>query len=104
MSLHSVSRVGDPISATASGATPPPAVDPANRSRERWFRMVLLGLVVLVLGFTALLMANFFYPCEPAAGSIVQPPLADCAVFLSPWIGVAAAGIVIAGLGYMRVR
>lgn len=103
MSLHSVSRSGHPMAATGSAAIAPPAADAAERSRERWFRVVLLGLLVLVLGFTATLMANFFYPCEPAAGSVIQPPLADCAVFLSPWIGLIAVGIAIAGIGYLRV-
>jgi hypothetical protein len=89
--------------ATESAAVPAPPADAAERRRERWFRVVLLGLLVLVLGFTATLMANFFYPCEPAAGSIVQPPLAECALFLSPWLAVAAVGVIIAGIGYLRV-
>jgi hypothetical protein len=100
---HSVSGSGQDMAATESATVPTPAADAAERSRERWFRVVLLGLLILVLGFTALLMANFFYPCEPAAGSVVQPPLGECVGFLSPWIGVVAAGIVIAGIGYLRV-
>ncbi len=84
-------------------AAVPPAEDAAGRARERWFRVVLAGLVVLVAGFTATLVANAFYPCEPAAGSVLQPPLADCAVALSPWIGVAVVGLVLAALGYRRI-
>lgn len=103
MTLHSVYGAGFDMADAGSPAVAPPAVRSENRSRERWFRIVLLGLVVLVLGFTATLMANFFYPCVPAADSVVQPPLVDCALFLSPWIGVAAAGLVIAGIGYLRV-
>ena len=75
----------------------------AEALRERGFRLALLGLVVLVLGFTATLMANFFYPCEPAAGSVVQPPLAECAAFLSPWLAVALAGLILAAVAYRRV-
>lgn len=81
----------------------PPAASAAARARERAFRIVLLGLVVLAVGSTAVLVANAFYPCEPAAGSVVQPPLADCAVSLSPWIGVALVGLVLAIAGYLRV-
>lgn len=92
------------MAATGSAdTTQASAEDAAGRARERWFRIVLLGLVVLVAGFTATLVANAFYPCEPAAGSVVQPPLADCAVALSPWIGIAVAGLVIAVAGYLRV-
>ncbi len=91
------------MATTGAAAVPEPAADATGRSREIWFRAVLLGLFVLVLGFTAALMANSFYPCEPASGSVVQPPLADCAVFLSPWIGLVAVGIVIAVIGYLRV-
>ncbi len=90
-----------PGTAPASAAPAPP--DAAARRRGTAFRAVLLGLVVLVLGFTAVLIANAFYPCEPAAGSAVQPPLADCAVALSPWIGVAVVGLLIAVVGYLRV-
>jgi hypothetical protein len=84
-------------------AAPSDARAEPNASRESWFRVVLLGLAILVIGFTAILIANSFYPCVPAADSVAQPPLAECAVFLSPWIGVAAAGVVIAGIGYLRV-
>lgn len=89
-----------------SGTAPatPSAEDAAVRARSRSFRIVLLGLVVLVLGFTAILVANAFYPCEPAVGSVVQPPLADCAVSLSPWIGVSVVGLGLAVAGYLRVR
>lgn len=75
-----------------------------ERARTLWFRTVLAGLVLLVLGFTAILIRNAYYPCAPAEGSLLQPPLADCAVALSPWIGLAAAGLVIAGVGFLRVR
>ncbi len=87
----------------SSPQVPSPATTPQERARQLWFRVVLLGLVILVLGFTATLMANFFYPCVPATGSDVQPPLADCAVFLSPWLGVAVAGLVLAVAGYLKV-
>jgi len=83
----------------APGAAPPAA----NAARERAFRLVLLGLLLLVAGFTATLVANAFYPCEPATGSAIQPPLADCAVSLSPWIGIAFAGLLVAIAGYLRV-
>ncbi len=90
---------------TASGieTAPAPPADAAGRARERWFRAVLLGLLVLVAGFTAILMANEFYPCVPASGSAIQPPLGECAIFLSPWIGIALIGAVLAGVGYLRV-
>ena len=89
--------------------SPPPegaplATEPAAARRETWFRVVLLGLVILVLGFTAVLLGQAAYPCVPAAGSTVEPPLADCAVALSPWIGLAALGFLLALLGYLRVR
>ncbi len=76
---------------------------PPDHSRNLAFRIALAGLILLVLGFTGTLVANAFYPCEPAAGSIVQPPLADCAVSLSPWIGIALAGLLVAVAGYLRV-
>lgn len=72
--------------------------------RERTFRLVLIGLLLLVLGFTALLIANGLYPCVPAGGSAVEPPLADCAVSLSPWAGVAVVGLALAAVGYRRAR
>lgn len=102
MSPQSVSDPGLDMASADVAAMTPPVADAQERSRERWVRVVLLGLIVLVLGFTATLTANFFYPCVPAAGSLVQPPLADCAVFLSPWIGLAVAGLVILGVGYLR--
>ena len=80
-----------------------PAPDPAAHSRETAFRIVLLGLVLLVAGFTLTLVSNAFYPCVPSAGSVVQPPLAACAVALSPWLGVAGVGLLLALLGYHRV-
>ncbi len=76
----------------------------ASRTRETWFRIVLIGLLVLVVGFTAALVSNGLYPCVPAADTSLQPPLADCAVALSPWIGLALAGLMIAAIGYVRVR
>ncbi len=93
------------MGAPETGTAPltPPAADAAARRRETAFRIVLLGLVLLVAGFTAILVVNALYPCEPAAGSAVQPPLADCAVALSPWIGVAIAGLLVAVAGYLRV-
>lgn len=91
------------MAASPTETTPVPAAEAAGQSRERWFRVVLLGLLVLVVGFTATLMANEFYPCVPSAGSALQPPLGDCAVFLSPWIGIALVGAVLAGIGYLRV-
>ncbi len=88
----------------ASGASASSQAEEATvRGRERWFRVVLLGLLLLVLGFTATLVTNTFYPCVPAAGSTVQPPLGDCAVALSPWLGLAAAGLIVAVAGYLRV-
>ncbi len=88
------------------GAATGPATDvsPDERARTLWFRAVLAGLVVLILGFTAILIRNSYFPCVPAEGSLLQPPLADCAVALSPWIGLAAAGLVLAGLGFLRIR
>ena len=88
---------------SADAAATPAAEDVEGRARERWFRVVLLGLIVLVAGFTATLVANAFYPCEPASGSVLQPPLADCAVALSPWIGIAVAGLAVAVAGYLRI-
>ena len=85
--------------ASTSGA---PAPDAADATRERSFRLVLLGLVLLILGFTAGAFANGLYPCAPASGSAIEPPLADCAVSLSPWAGVAALGLALAVLGYRR--
>lgn len=88
----------------APGIAPTNAsADGAARARERWFRIVLVGLVVLVAGFTAILVSNAFYPCVPAAGSAVQPPLADCAVSLSPWAALAVLGLLLAVVGYRRV-
>ena len=87
----------------ASEPAPPAPTDGAALRRDRAFRIVLLGLLLLVLGFTATLVSNAFYPCEPAAGSTVQPPLADCAVALSPWLGLAVVGLVLAIAGYLRI-
>ncbi len=91
-----------PTDAGTSPAPPGPAGD-AARAREFAFRIVLVGLVLLVLGFTATLVANAFFPCEPAAGSTIQPPIADCAVALSPWLGIAVVGLLVAVVGYLRV-
>lgn len=90
---------------TDTGSTPAPPVseDRASRARELAFRIVLVGLALLVLGFTATLVANAFYPCEPAAGSTVQPPIAECAVALSPWLTIAVLGLIVAVVGYFRV-
>ena len=89
----------------SSESAPAPAAAPvaAGRSRERAFRLVLAGLVVGVIGFTAILVANSAYPCAPAAGSTTQPPLADCATYLSPWVGLTIVGLVLAVIGYLRV-
>ncbi len=76
----------------------------ADRTQDRAFRIVLVGLLLLVVGFTATLVSNAFYPCEPPAGSTVQPPISDCALALSPWLGLAAVGLVVAIVGYLRVR
>lgn len=89
---------------TGAATVPGPDASPEERARTLWFRAVLVGVVLLVVGFTAILIRNSFYPCVPTGGSLLQPPLADCAVALSPWIVVAAAGLGIAGLGYLRVR
>ncbi len=83
--------------------SPPGPEDRAARARELAFRIVLVGLVLLVLGFTATLVANAFFPCEPTAGSTIQPPIADCAVALSPWLGIAVVGLLVAVVGYLRV-
>lgn len=87
-----------------SPSSPPPGETAASQARARTFSVVLLGLLVLVAGFTATLVSNSFYPCVPAAGTAVQPPLLDCAVFLSPWLGLALVGLVLALLGYIRLR
>lgn len=86
-----------------TGTAATTAGDSAARSRALAFRIVLVGLLLLVVGFTATLVANAFYPCEPAAGSAVQPPIGDCAVTLSPWLGLAVLGLAVAILGYLRV-
>ncbi len=88
---------------TGTAAPEATAVGDAARRRETAFRIVLLGLVLLIAGFTAVLVANALYPCEPAAGSSAQPPLAECAVALSPWVGVAVLGLALAVAGYLRV-
>lgn len=87
----------------ATPVAPAAAPDAAAQARELAFRVVLVGLILLVLGFTATLVANAFYPCEPATGSTVQPPIADCAVALSPWLGIALVGLLVAVVGYRRV-
>ncbi len=85
-------------------AAPSTEAGAASRTRETWFQIVLIGLLVLVVGFTAALVSNGLYPCVPAGESSVQPPIADCAIALSPWIGVALAGLIVAAIGYLRVR
>lgn len=92
----------EPGASETAAASPVPE-DASTRARERWFRVVLAGLILLVAGFTATLVANAFYPCEPVPGSAVQPPLAACAIALSPWLGVAALGLLAAAIGYLRV-
>lgn len=89
------------MTASESSAPAPPAPEVV---REGTFRLVLLGLVLLVVGFTALLVSNDLYPCVPAAGSSLTPPLGDCAIFLSPWAGVALVGLALAAVGYRRAR
>ncbi len=88
----------------AASVTPPAPVPSADVAREKTFRLVLLGLVLLVVGFTALLVSNDLYPCVPVAGSSLEPPLTDCALFLSPWAGVALVGLALAAVGYLRAR
>lgn len=83
-------------------AQPTTAAETPEAARERPFRLVLLGLVLLVLGFTAAAFTNGLYPCVPAAGSAIEPPLTDCAVALSPWVGVALVGVALALIGYRR--
>ncbi len=87
-----------------AASAPTTAVDATDAARERSFRLVLLGLVLLILGFTVGTFANGLYPCVPAAGSAIEPPLTDCAVSLSPWAGVAAVGLALALFGYRRAR
>ncbi len=89
---------------TESSTSPPAdAVEPSAARRERWFRVVLLGLGLVIFGFTAAAFANGLPPCVPAAGSGVAPPLSECVVALSPWAGVALLGLVLAVVGYIRV-
>lgn len=89
------------MTATEASTPSTPAPDAA---RERTIRLVLVGLVLLVVGFTALLVSNDLYPCVPASGSSVEPPLSDCALFVSPWAAVALVGLAIAAVGYRRAR
>ena len=84
-------------------ALSPSPTEPADPARERTFRWVFGGLVILIVGFTAAAFTNGLYPCVPAAGSSAEPPLTDCAVALSPWIGVALVGLVLAIVAYRRV-
>lgn len=86
---------------TAPSASPDrPGLEDA--SRETWFHLVLLGLLVFIAGATAMLFASAAYPCAPAAGSIVEPPLSQCTVALSPYAAAALLGLVAAILGYVR--
>jgi hypothetical protein len=87
-----------------AAATVSPPVDAPNAARERSIRLVLVGLVLLIVGFTASAFANGMYPCVPAAGSSLEPPLAECAVSLSPWAGLALVGLALALVGYRRAR
>ena len=86
------------VAATPTSTSPAP-----DAARERSFRLVLFGLGVLVLGFTAALLGNGLYPCVPAVGSAIEPPLTDCAIALSPWGALAFVGLVLALIGYRRV-
>lgn len=84
-----------------------PALPPADSrpsGQERSTRIVLIGLILLILGFTAAAFANGLYPCVPAAGSSIEPPLTDCGVSLSPWAGIAVVGLALALVGYRRAR
>ncbi len=81
-----------------------PTANEADAARERTFSIVLVGVVLLILGFTLAAIANGLYPCVPAAGSSVEPPLTDCAVSLSPWVGILIVGLALAVLGYIRAR
>lgn len=89
------------MSATETTPAPPSTPDDVDADRERSFRLVLIGLVVLIAGFTAALLANGLYPCVPGASGI-EPPLSDCAISLSPWAGVGIVGLAIALVGYRR--
>ncbi len=92
------------MASTETAATAPSVPEDATtRARDRWFRIVLVGLLLAVIGFTATLIGNDFYPCVPAAGSGIQPPLGACATFLSPWIGLVVLGAVFAVVGYRRI-
>ena len=95
----------DRIMAVPSGegtAAPAPTSDAAAKSRELWTRMVLLGMILFIVGLVAALMAQSLYPCVPPAGSTVEPPLGECAVFLSPWIVLAVIGLVVTVVAYLR--
>ncbi len=94
---------GATMSAPESAAAPAAPAESLDPARERSFRLVLLGLVLLIVGFTFGAFANGLYPCVPAAGSSVAPPLSECAVALSPWAGVGLIGLVLAVVGYRRV-
>lgn len=92
------------MTATETAAPPPDAAETPDAAREFWFRLVLLGLVLLVVGFTFGAITNGLYPCVPAAGSSVEPPLTECAVSLSPWVGVGVVGLALAVVGYRGAR
>ncbi len=80
------------------------AMRAAEALRERWFLVVLVGLLVAIAGFTVAALQNSLYPCEPAAGSTAVPPLMDCAVALAPSGTVFVLGILLAAVGYAKVR
>jgi heme/copper-type cytochrome/quinol oxidase subunit 2 len=77
--------------------------DAATKSRDLWSRIVFVGMVLFIIGFIAVLMAQSVYPCTPAAGHAVEPPLTDCALFLSPWVVLAVFGLVLFAVAYLRV-
>lgn len=76
----------------------------AEAMRDRWYVVALVGLILAIAGSTAAALQNSLYPCEPATGSSVAPPLADCAVALAPGGTVFLAGLVLAAAGYLKVR
>lgn len=90
--------------APEAAAPSPTPIAAADAARERSMRLVLIGLAVLIVGFTLGAFANGMYPCVPAAGSSIEPPLTDCAVSLSPWAALGLVGLALAVVGYRRAR